>query len=104
MSRTIGASLGRDDDREVTCVACGETLRRGDAREYDKYGDRWSREGKSFEYLCKPCDSDLCHQPRDGLEETLVAAEAGRVDRDAFLRRVCDRLADDGESTRTETE
>lgn len=76
-----------DDGEEVTCIACGETLARTDAREYDKYGDRWSRDGKSFEYLCKPCYRDYCHQHRDGLEETLIQADAGHTDQATFLRR-----------------
>jgi len=79
-----------DSDQQVTCIACGETLDREDAREYDKHGDRWNREGKTFEYLCKPCHRECCHQNRNGLEETLVAAEAGRTDRKTFLRRFCD--------------
>ncbi|MFB6184495.1 MAG: hypothetical protein ABEI96_08070 [Haloarculaceae archaeon] len=69
----------------VTCIACGETLSREDAREYDKEGDRWDRRGKDFEYLCKPCDRRLCHQPRDGLEALLTEAEAGETDRNTFL-------------------
>ncbi|WP_394338274.1 MULTISPECIES: hypothetical protein [unclassified Halorubrum] len=80
---------GDDANQEVTCIACGATLDREDAREYDKHGDRWSREGKEFEYLCKPCDRECCHQTRDGLEEALLAAGAGRVDRETFLRRFC---------------
>ncbi|OYR56165.1 DUF7562 family protein [Halorubrum halodurans] len=86
---------GTDSDQRVTCIACGETVDRGDAREYDKHGDRWSREGKTFEYLCKPCDRDRCHQNRDGLEETLVAAGAGRTDRETFLERYCELTIDD---------
>jgi hypothetical protein len=62
---------------------------RSEAREYDRYGDRWDRDDKRFEYLCKPCDDDLCHFPRDGLEATLIEAGAGEVDRDAFLRSFC---------------
>ncbi|MFD1588440.1 hypothetical protein ACFR9U_15765 [Halorientalis brevis] len=88
---------GRDADQEVTCIACGETLAREDAREYDKHGDRWNREDKTFEYLCKPCDRACCHQPRDGLEATLVAADAGRTDRKTFLRRFCELTTDDTE-------
>jgi hypothetical protein len=78
------------DDRRgstVICIACGEELPREDAREYDKHGDRWEREGKEFEFVCKPCDRRLCHQPRDGLESLLTAADAGEADRDSFLAR-----------------
>ncbi|QCC51713.1 DUF7562 family protein [Halapricum salinum] len=89
-----------DTDQQVTCLACGQTLDREEAREYDKYGDRWDRDGKTFEYLCKPCDRDRCHQPRDGLEATLVAADAGRTDRESFLRRYCELDAGDTESAR----
>jgi hypothetical protein len=74
---------GRDTD--VTCIACGESVPRSRAREYDKHGDRWDRRDKEFEYLCKSCHGEYCHQPRDGLEETLVAASAGECDRDTFL-------------------
>lgn len=93
----------RDADQQVTCIACGETLDRKDAREYDKHGDRWSREGKEFEYLCKPCDRQCCHQTRDGLEETLVAADAGRTDRKTFLRRFCELTTDDADPNPTES-
>ena len=87
-------SLWRDSsERQVTCIACGATLSRGDAREYDKYGDRWDRDGKEFEYLCKPCHRACCTQNRDGLEETLIAADAGRTDRKTFLRRFCELAA-----------
>ena len=88
----------RATDEDVCCIACGETVARSDAREYDKYGDRWNRDGKSFEYLCKPCYRECCHQNRDGLEEKLVAADAGRIDQRTFLRRFCERAADDAES------
>ena len=61
----------------MACVACGTELRRDDAREYDKHGDRWERNGKSFEYLCKPCFRRECHQPREELEALLVDLDAG---------------------------
>ena len=78
--------LGRDGDGEtVTCPAWGRTLDRSDAREYDKHGDRFDREGKSFEYLCKPCHDGLCLQGRAGLEATLVDIGAGEHDREEFL-------------------
>jgi hypothetical protein len=75
---------GRD---EVTCIACGDSVARSEAREYDKFGDRWEREDKQFEYFCKPCDRERCHQPRGNLEAFLedVAAAADGPDRDAFL-------------------
>ena len=69
----------------VTCIACGESISRSDAREYDKHGDRWERADKEFEYLCKPCDRERCHAARDGLEDRLVEAGAGDSDRDTFL-------------------
>jgi len=80
----FGARNNRDEE-EVTCIACGTDLDRSKAREYDKHGDRWDRTDKEFEYLCKPCYRDCCHQPRDGLEELLVDAEAGEVEREAFV-------------------
>jgi hypothetical protein len=78
-------SRGRQGRQEVTCVACGTDLRRSEAREYDKHGDRYDRRDKEFEYLCKPCYRDLCHQPRRGLEADLVAAGAGEQSRSGFL-------------------
>lgn len=77
MWRSVG-----DDSTVVTCIACGTELSRSEAREYDKEGDRWDRHGKEFEYLCKECHSELCHQPRDGLEATLLEV-AAEVDGDA---------------------
>ncbi|MFB6131846.1 MAG: hypothetical protein ABEJ44_00390 [Halanaeroarchaeum sp.] len=84
-------------DPPVVCIACGERVSRSAAREYDKYGDRWDREGKSFEYVCKPCFRELTRQPRDGLESTLVGAGAGRVSDDEFFSRFASLLASDDE-------
>lgn len=82
----------RRGQSQVTCIACGESVSRSDAREYDKYGDRWDREGKEFEYLCKPCDRDRCHQPRGTLEALLEAVESDTDSRDnhAFLATYLD--------------
>jgi hypothetical protein len=89
-------TLGRNtSDGKVTCIACGETVTREKAREYDKYGDRWNRDGKDFEYLCKPCHRQHCHQNRKGLEEILMTAGAGRTDRKTFLRQFCESMTDD---------
>lgn len=80
--------FGSRTDREtVTCIACGERVTRSDAREYDKYGDRWDRRDKRFEYLCKGCFADLCRQSRDGLETALSEAGAGETDQSTFLER-----------------
>ncbi|WP_336336754.1 DUF7562 family protein [Haloarcula brevis] len=73
--------------KSVTCIACGESVPRSEAREYDKHGDRWDRRDKEFEHLCKACFAELCQQPRDGLETTLDAAGAGEADRATFLER-----------------
>ncbi|MFB6223036.1 MAG: hypothetical protein ABEH86_05105 [Haloarcula sp.] len=78
---------GNAREKSVTCIACGESVSRSEAREYDKHGDRWDRQDKRFEHLCKPCFSDLCRQPRDGLETTLDAAGAGETDRETFFER-----------------
>ena len=72
-------------NRTVSCIACGETLPREEAREYDKRGDRWHRDGKRFEYLCKTCFGDLSKERRDGLEAALVSIDAGRLDRETFF-------------------
>ncbi|MDS0260656.1 hypothetical protein NDI56_14715 [Haloarcula sp. S1CR25-12] len=77
----------RRDGETVTCIACGEERPRSDAREYDKHGDRWDRRDKTFEFLCKGCFTETCRQPRDGLEATLAAADAGETDRATFLRQ-----------------
>lgn len=62
-------------------------MARSDAREYDKYGDRWERTGKTFEHLCKACDAGLSHQPRIELEDLLCAIDAGGVSQAEFLAR-----------------
>ena len=77
------------DEPAVVCIACGAEVSRADAREYDKYGDRWERAGKEFEHLCKPCDRDLCRHQRAGLESLLVDLEAGENGQREFLRRYC---------------
>ena len=97
MTTTASRRWVTDTGQQVTCIACGETLDREDAREYDKQGDRWNREGKNFEYLCKPCDREYCRQSRDGLEETLIAADAGKTDRKTFLRRFCELTTDNND-------
>jgi hypothetical protein len=74
----------------VVCIACGDSLPRREAREYDKEGDRWERGDKEFEYLCKDCHGDLSHQPRAELEATLEAAEGADLDAAAFLERYLD--------------
>ncbi|MFB6170465.1 MAG: hypothetical protein ABEJ06_04885 [Haloarculaceae archaeon] len=79
-------SRGRGHDR-VTCVACGETVSRSGAREYDKHGDRWDRADKEFEHLCKTCHRNLCHQPRDELESLLVDIESPGLTQEEFLAR-----------------
>lgn len=81
---------GARNNREkqtVTCIACGRSVSRSDAREYDKLGDRWEREGKEFEHLCKECFRDLCHQPRDDLEALLTESRAGESTQEDFLAR-----------------
>jgi len=90
----------RSDTDSVTCIACGDRLPRSEAREYDKHGDRWDRREKSFEYLCKGCFADTCHQPRADLEATLAAADAGETDRETFLEQY--RALADGDVDRRE--
>lgn len=85
----------RKSDEEVVCIACGDTIPRTEAREYDKYGDRWDRDGKDFEYLCKPCHRGCCHQPRNGLEETLIRAEGEHADTHGFIAEYYTLVSDD---------
>jgi hypothetical protein len=70
-------------------VACGTAVDPESAREYDKYGDRWDRDEKRFEHLCRPCHRAQCHQPRKGLEATLVSVGAGERSRESFLSTYC---------------
>lgn len=79
--------VSQDDGRRVNCIACGDTVPRSEAREYDKEGDRWNRAGKKFEFLCADCHDGLSQQPRDGLENLLAAIEEDGQSREAFLRK-----------------
>jgi hypothetical protein len=79
---------------DVTCIACGTDVARSSAREYDRYGDRWGKRDRDFEFLCKPCYRECCHQPREGLEDDLVEAEAGTADQREFLTKYHEVVAD----------
>ncbi len=95
-------SRKRGNDR-VDCVACGESVERSAAREYDKEGDRWSRQGKEFEHVCKACHRDLCHQPRDELESLLLDVEAdGPATQEEFLARYSELVRERYGSLRSE--
>ncbi len=84
----------RDTAEPVTCIACGDTIDREDAREYDRYGDRWDRENKRFEYLCIECHRREGHLSRDGLEETLVAVGSGYPSPGAFVAAYYEQLSE----------
>ncbi len=89
---------------DVTCIACGDEVPRSNAREYDRYGDRWGKRDREFEYLCKPCHRECCHQPRQGLEETLTDAGAGETERETFLAAYHGLVGDGVNGTETEQE
>lgn len=80
------------DRKTVVCIACGSSVLRSEAREYDKEGNRWDRRNKEFEHLCKSCHNALCHQPRDDLESLIVDIEEEGVARNEFLRRYMDAV------------
>ncbi|ELZ75513.1 MULTISPECIES: DUF7562 family protein [Haloferax] len=80
------------DRKTVVCIACGDSVLRSAAREYDKEGNRWERHGKRFEHLCKSCYRNLCHQPRAGLEALLVDIEEHGVSNEEFLYRYYDAV------------
>ncbi|WP_178915220.1 hypothetical protein [Natronomonas gomsonensis] len=88
----------RRDNEEVTCIACGESVPRTEAREYDKHGDRWDREDKAFEHLCKPCYRELCHLPRSGLETLLEDIDTGGRTREEFLAEYVKLVESDHEA------
>lgn len=88
-------SGGSRNRRAVVCIACGESVLREDAREYDKEGNRWDRRDKEFEYLCTACDNDLCHQPRDGLESLIVGIESDGLSQAEFLGRYVEAVDDE---------
>jgi hypothetical protein len=93
----------RDDSdrRTVDCIACDASVPRTEAREYDKEGDRWERHGKEFEYLCKSCYRDLCHQPRPGLEGLLAEVEGDDKSRAEFLADYVAAVESDGDRPET---
>lgn len=74
------------EDALVTCPACGQSLPCDQTREYDRFGDRWDREEKTFEYVCKPCHREMCHFPRGGLEDLLCDAGSDHETPQAFVR------------------
>ena len=77
---------GRQEAPEqVRCIACGVRVQRSAAREYDRFGDRWDRADKDFEYLCKQCHGEACHQPRQGLEATLTGIGSEHESPHAFI-------------------
>lgn len=81
--------LEPDGAREaVTCPACGQTLPREDAREYDKFGDNFDHEAKPVEYFCQDCYEELSFQDRTGLEELLIEIGAGDTTDATFLREL----------------
>ena len=80
------------DRKTVVCIACGTSVLRSEAREYDKEGDRWERRGKEFEHLCKDCYRELSHQPRGNLEALVSEIEADAGDREEFLRCYVDAV------------
>jgi hypothetical protein len=86
---------GSDEDRTVICIACGESVPRSAAREYDKTGNLWERHEKDFEHVCKDCFRELSHQPRSGLESLLIDIEGDGLSETEFLQRYLDRVDDD---------
>ncbi|SNR36285.1 DUF7562 family protein [Halorubrum vacuolatum] len=86
------------DRRTVICIACGESVLREDAREYDKEGNRWDRRDKEFEYLCTDCDDQICHQPRDGLESLILSIESDGLSQEEFLDRYAEAVVADLDS------
>jgi hypothetical protein len=94
-------SRDRRADR-VTCIACGEEVPRSDAREYDKYGDRFDRRDKEFEHLCKACYREQSHQPRQGLEDILVESGAGEADCEGFLETYTELVHEEWEANKRE--
>ena len=87
------------DRRTVVCIACGDSVLREDAREYDKEGNRWDRLDKEFEYLCTDCDDDICHQPRGGLESLILSIESDGLSQAEFLDRYTDAVEDSTDAT-----
>ena len=81
------SSRNNRDRKTVVCIACGTSVLRSEAREYDKEGDRWNRHGKEFEHLCKECYRDLCHQPRAELEALILDIEEDGLEQSEFLDR-----------------
>jgi len=88
-------SRGGRDKNTVVCIACGDSVPRADAREYDKEGNRWERHDKVFEYLCKPCFKSISHQPRTELEALICDIETDGLTQVEFLRRYVDRIEEE---------
>ena len=85
-----------ETNESVRCIACDVVSPREDMREYDRYGNRWDRAGKTFEYLCKPCHTVESHQPRRGLED-LLGSIGQQPSTNAFIAAYYRRVAADRE-------
>lgn len=75
----------RHGSESVDCIACGSTVDRTEAREYDRFGDRWERSGKKFEYLCDSCHDAESHAGRSELESTLEEIGSDHDSPEAFI-------------------
>ena len=85
----------RERDKEiVTCIACGMTVPRSAAREYDRFGNRWDRDEKRFEHMCKPCHDVECHLPRGDLETFLVTVGSEHESPQTFVTAYYAALGD----------
>ena len=79
-------------DGNVYCIACGQVVAAADAYDY-RHGDARDSEA-DMESLCGSCYQEYLRLPRDGLEETLVDAGAGRVDDQTFFQQYFQRITE----------
>lgn len=86
----MGNSHGSES---IRCIACGTTVDRTDAREYDRFGDRWDRSEKEFEYLCTGCHDAESHAMRPALESILEEIGSDHESPEEFIAAYYRELA-----------